>query len=110
MSQEQPVIYCVQSWYHPSKGQPYLDWLEGKHMAEVLAEPGILTARRVMLDQTDENGWWSCLLIYEMENRAALDAYLKSPARDRFWEELEAFGDIHYSNRFWGDVDVSLSK
>ncbi|MEQ8664314.1 MAG: DUF4286 family protein [Rhodospirillales bacterium] len=105
-----PVVYCVQSWFHPTDGGPYLKWLEDKHMAEVLAEPGMLQARRVVLDQTDENGWWCCLLIYDLENRGALDAYLESPARDKFWSELEAFGNIHYSERFWGEVDFRIFK
>ena len=105
-----PVVYCVQSWFHPAKGGPYLKWLEEKHMAEVLAHPGIISARRTMLDQTDDNGWWCCLLMYEMENRSVLDSYLDSPAREVFWNELEGFGDIHYSERFWGETDLELYK
>lgn len=105
-----PVVYCVQSWFHPANGGPYLKWLEDKHMAEVLAQPGVLNARRTILDQTDENGWWCCLLTYDMANRTALDAYMKSPVREQFWTELENFSDIHYSERFWGETDFYLSK
>lgn len=105
-----PVVYCVQSWYHPTDGKPYLRWLEDKHMAEVLAEPGVLSARRVMLEQPDENGWPCCLLIYDLESRESLDAYLESPARDRFWRELKAFKAIHYSTRFWGETDINIIK
>ena len=50
-----PLIYLVGSWVDPERGQPDLDWLKHKHMAEVVAEPG-----------------------------------------------------IHYSDRFWGDLDVAL--
>ena len=103
-----PLIYLVRSWVDPERGQPYLDWLKDKHMAEVVAEPGILWARRVMLDQADDRGWRSCLLLYGFDGRAALDAYVESPARERFWHELEGFRDIHYSDRFWGDVDVAI--
>ncbi len=102
------VLYVVRSWVDPDNGQPYMDWLESKHMAEVLAEPGVQWARKALLDQADENGWQSCLLLYGFENRAALDAYMKSDARNRFWRQLEAMKDIHYSDRFWGDVDFAL--
>lgn len=78
-----PLIYVVRCWVDPERGQPDLDWLKDKHMAEVVAEPGILWARRVMLDRADDAGW-------------------------RFWRELEGFHDDHYSDRFWGDVDVAI--
>lgn len=104
------LIYVVRSWYDPENGQPYLDWLENKHMREVLQEPGIEWARRVMLDQPDEKGWPSCLLIYGFENRDALAAYMESDAREGFWKELQTMKDIHYSDRFWGDVDVRLES
>ena len=103
-----PLIYVVRSWVDPERGQPYLDWLENKHMAEVVDQPGILWARRVMLDQPDDKGWRSCLLIYGFADRAALDAYFHSPDRDRFWSEVEGFRDFHYSERYWGDVDVAI--
>lgn len=105
-----PIVYCVQSWFHPTNGGPYLKWLEEKHMADVMTHPGVQRARRTILDQTDENGWWCCLLTYDMENRAVLDAYLQSPLREQFWEELEAFGNIHYSERFWGETDFEIIK
>jgi antibiotic biosynthesis monooxygenase (ABM) superfamily enzyme len=96
------IIYMVRSWVDPELGRPYLDWLETKHMAEVCEEPGFLWARKVELDQKDSSGWDGYLLIYGLADRAALDAYLKSPARDGFWKELEAFEEIHYSERFYG--------
>ncbi|MEM7123808.1 MAG: DUF4286 family protein [Pseudomonadota bacterium] len=104
------LLYMVRSWVDPELGQPYLDWLEAKHMAEVCAEPGFLWARKVELDQTDCSGWKGYLLIYGVAGRAALDAYMKSPARDGFWRELEAFEDIHYSERFYGAMDFAAAK
>ncbi|MSO65298.1 MAG: hypothetical protein EXQ85_05795 [Alphaproteobacteria bacterium] len=103
------VIYCVRSWVDPAHGQPYLDWLETKHMREVLMQPGVRWAKRVVLDQTDANGWRGYLLMYGLTDRTALDGYLSGDARLGFWRELEAFKDIHYSERFWGDVDLTIA-
>ena len=42
----------------------YLRWLEDRHMAEVIKEPGFLWARKCRLEQTDDKGWQGYLLIY----------------------------------------------
>jgi Domain of unknown function (DUF4286) len=102
------ILYMVRSWVDPDLGQPYLDWLETKHMVEVCAEPGFLWARKVELDQKDSSGWRGFLLLYGLADRAALDAYFKSPTRDGFWKELEAFEAIHYSERFFGATDFAV--
>ena len=62
-------------------------------MAEVIREPGFLWAQRCRLEQRDEQGWLGYLLIYGLESREALERYLASPARERFWRELEPFAD-----------------
>jgi antibiotic biosynthesis monooxygenase (ABM) superfamily enzyme len=103
-----PVLYCVRVWVSPHGGERYLDWLEHKHMAEVIREPGFLWARRCRLEQTDERGWQGYLLVYGLDSRAALEAYLQSPARERFWRELEPFDAVHRAERFWGTVDFTV--
>ena len=105
-----PVLYMVRAWVSPNGGERYLRWLESKHMAEVIKEPGFLWARKCRLDQTDDKGWQGYLLIYGLASRAALDAYMKSPARERFWKELEPLNDVHYAERFYGAVDFELDK
>lgn len=105
-----PVFYMVRSWVSPDGGQDYITWLETKHMADILAQPGVMWARKVDLDQADEKHWGSVLLVYGFESRDALNAYLASPARKSFWVELEEFNDVHRSERFWGDVDFSLDR
>lgn len=105
-----PFLYMVRVWVSPEGGQRYLDWLEKKHMAEVIAEPGFLWARRCRLDQGDERGWHGYLLIYALESRAALEAYLASSARERFWRELVPFDDVHRAERFHGAIDFALDK
>jgi antibiotic biosynthesis monooxygenase (ABM) superfamily enzyme len=104
------ILYMVRSWVDPDLGQPYLDWLEAKHIVEVCAEPGFLWARKVKLDQRDSSGWHGYLLLYGLADRAALDAYMKSPARDGFWKELEAFEAIHYSERFYGSSHFAVTR
>lgn len=104
------TLYLVRAWVSPNGGDRYLKWLENKHMAEVIKEPGFLWARKYRLDQTDDKGWQGYLLVYGLESRDALDAYLKSPARERFWKELEPLNDVHHAERFYGSVDFEISK
>jgi antibiotic biosynthesis monooxygenase (ABM) superfamily enzyme len=104
------VLYMVRAWVAPDGGEGYLRWLEEKHMAEVIKEPGFLWARRCRLEQADEKGWQGYLLIYGLASRAALDAYLASPARARFWKELEPFNTVHRAERFYGSIDFELEK
>ena len=103
-----PVLYMVRVWVRPDGGRAYLDWLERTHMAEVIREPGFLWARKCRLAQGDERGWAGYLLIYGLDSQAALDAYLNSPARERFWKELEPFAAVHRAERFWGTVDFCV--
>lgn len=103
-----PILYLVKAWVSPDGGQRYLRWLEEKHMAEVIREPGFLWAKRVRLEQTDERGWAGYLLVYGLESRDALERYLHGPARERFWRELEPLNDVHRAERFWGTVDLRL--
>src|SRR5437867_7917935 len=102
------VLYLVRAWVSPDGGERYLRWLEEKHMADVLREPGFLWARRCRLEQTDERGWQGYLLVYGLSSRTALDAYLRSPARARSWKELEPFDTVHRAERFWGTVDLAF--
>ena len=36
------------------------------------------------------------------------ERYLASPARERFWRELEPLGDVQRAERFYGTVDLRL--
>jgi hypothetical protein len=103
------VLYMVKAWVSPDGGERWLRWLEEKHMAEVIREPGFLWAKRCRLEQTDEHGWTGWLLIYGLESRAALEGYLRSAARERFWRELEPLNDVHRAERFYGTIDFALS-
>lgn len=104
-----PVLYMVKAWVSPDGGDRWLRWLEEKHMAEVIREPGFLWAKRCRLEQTDERGWSGWLLVYGLASRAALEQYLHSPARERFWRELEPLNAVHRAERFYGTVDFALT-
>jgi len=105
-----PVLYMVKVWVSPDGGERYLEFLERKHMAEVIREPGFLWAKRCRLEQTDDKGWHGYLLVYGLESRAALEQYLVSPARQRFWKELEPLDDVHRAERFYGTIDFALAN
>ncbi len=88
-----PVLYMVKAWVSPDGGERYL---------------GFLWAQRCRLEQRDEQGWLGYLLIYGLESREALERYLASPARERFWRELAPLGDVQRAERFYGTVDLRL--
>ncbi len=102
------MLYMVRSWVDPDHGAPYLQWLESKHMAEVVAEPGIEWAWKIALNQTDDKGWNGYLLVYGVESTDALERYLNSAARERFWQELKPYETIHTSERFYGAIDFAI--
>ena len=35
-----PFVYVVKFWLHPDGAAAILHWLDSKHMAEVVAQPG----------------------------------------------------------------------
>src|SRR5207248_2822722 len=103
-----PVLYMVKAWVSPDGDERYLRWLEEKHMAEVIREPGFLWTQRCRLEQRDEQGLLVYLIFYGLESHEALERYLASPARERFWRELEPLGDVQRAERFYGTVDLRL--
>lgn len=104
------TLYMVKNCVDPANGQRFLDWMETKHMPDVLALPGVLWGRKVALEQKDDRGWDCHLLIYGYKSRAALDAYLESDARKGFWKELKEFDDVHSGERFFGTIDFSVGE
>src|SRR5690348_16961962 len=103
------VLYMVRVWIDPENGAGYLEYLETRHMAQVIQEPGFLWARKCRLEESDGQGWPGFLLVYGLDSQEALRAYLVSPARDRFWKELAAFADVQHAERFYGSVDFALN-
>ena len=86
-----PYFHIVRFWTAPAAEVPVLEWLDGKHAAELVARPDHLSAQRIRLDETDALGWHAFYALYGLESKAALDAYLKNPVRERFAREQAPF-------------------
>ncbi|RMF15577.1 MAG: DUF4286 family protein [Alphaproteobacteria bacterium] len=99
------VVYAVLVWVDPVAGRDYLAWLEDGHVREVAAFPGIRWARRVRLEQRDDDGWLGILVIYGFEDRAALERYRNSDLIRSFAPVYRRFGGTFRVTRFFGPVE-----
>ncbi len=103
-----PFVYVVRFWLHPDGAATILHWLDSKHMAEVVAQPGFRSLRRGRLDQDSEDGWHAYMMIYGLESREALQRYFDSPAPKRYAEERKPFEHHLRTDRAWGAIDFSI--
>lgn len=103
-----PYLYVVKFWVHPDSLKAVMDWLDSRHMAEVVAQPGFLFVRRVRLEQAAADGWSAHMMIYGLESRAALQRYYDSPAPARFAEERKPFEHHLRMERVFGAVDARI--
>lgn len=106
---EEPlVLYCGVFSVAPKSHQALFNWLDGKHFAEVISQPGFLWMRCVHLDECDENGWERYMMIYGQVDREALEDYFNSPVRERFLREREPFVKDLRMETFFGAVEFAL--
>jgi hypothetical protein len=103
-----PFLYVVRFWVHPDSATAMLQWLDSKHMADVIAEPGFLWMRRVRLDRDADDGWLAYMMVYGLESREALQRYFDGPAPPRFAIERKPFDHHLRMERVWGAVDYRL--
>ena len=103
-----PFVYVVRFWLHPDGAAAILHWLDSKHMAEVVAQPGFRSLRRVRFDQDSEDGWHAYMMIYGLESREALQRYFDSPAPQRYAQERKPFEQHLRTDRAWGAIDFSI--
>ena len=89
---EEKTVYIVQFWTRPEGGNRVIDWLNDKHLADVVAEPGFLWARMFSLEQTSEDGWPAYMMMYGLESREALEKYLTGDSPVRYATEREELG------------------
>jgi hypothetical protein len=75
-----PFVYVVKFWVHPDGAGAIMHWLDSKHSAEVVAQPGFRWLRRVKLDEKAADNWDAYMMIYGLESREALMRYFESPA------------------------------
>ena len=88
-----PHYLIVRFWVAPEAEERVLAWLEN-HVVEVVAQPGFLSARCIRLDETDSLGWRAFYAVYGVESKAALNAYLENPVRQRFAREQIPFASV----------------
>lgn len=82
-----PYYHVLRFWTAPQAEQPALAWTDGKHAPELVTRPDHLWAKRIRLAETDSLGWRAFSIVYGMSSKAALDAYIKDPVRQRYGEE-----------------------
>jgi hypothetical protein len=110
LDDEAPMLYCAQLSVSPKGHQRFFEWLDGGHIAEVIAQPGFLWARRIHLNGPDEEGWERYMMIYGQASRKTLEEYFNNPIRERFSRERESFvKDLRLEN-FYGAVELALNK
>lgn len=103
-----PYLYIVKFWVHPDSLETVMNWLDGCHMGEVVAQPGFLFVRRVKLEQNSPDGWSAHMMIYGLESRAALQDYFNSAAPTKFAQERKPFEHHLRMERDFGAVDARI--
>jgi hypothetical protein len=99
----------VRFWIAPQAEARVLAWLEGGHVAEVLAQPGFRWCRRLKTEARE--GWPGYAMIYGIESRAAFEAYNGNPALlAKFAREREPFAGQLKIERFFGEVDYAAGQ
>jgi hypothetical protein len=102
-----PYFHIVRFWTAPAAEARVLEWLDGKHAAELVARPDHLWAQRIRLDETDSLGWRAFYALYGIASAAALDAYLEDPVRERFAREQAPFAGAMRVERSRGAAEFA---
>ena len=103
-----PYVYVVKFWISPQGAETILRWLDGKHTAEVVAQPGFQSVRRVKLEENSADGWQAYMMIYGLESREALMRYFESDAPKRYAEERKPFEQHLRTERSFGEIDFKI--
>jgi antibiotic biosynthesis monooxygenase (ABM) superfamily enzyme len=101
---EADVLYVVRFWVEGEATERILNWLRSKHLAEVLAEPGFLSAELCDLQERDDAGWKAYFILYRLSSVETFKAYMKSDAKNRFNREQAEYADILRAERLVGFV------
>jgi antibiotic biosynthesis monooxygenase (ABM) superfamily enzyme len=110
LDDEAPVLYCGRFSVAPKSHQQLFEWLDGKHIKEVISQPGFLWARRVHLEGCDEDGWERYIIIYGLASREILEEYFNNPIRERFFRERDPFTKDLRTENFFGTAEFALDK
>lgn len=98
------ILYAVKVWVDPTKGQVYINWLNGGHVAEVASVPGVMWARLVELEDRADDGWLGFMALYAFESRQALEEYQKSDLFRSFAPVYKQFDGVFRVERVVGKV------
>lgn len=101
-------FYVVKFWVDPKGAATVLQWLDGMHMADVVAQPGFKFVRRLRLDQDADDGWHGYMMIYGLDSRESLLAYFDSDAPKRYAVERKPFEQYLRMERNFGALDFSI--
>jgi hypothetical protein len=110
LDDDAPVLYFGRFSVAPKSHQRVFEWLDNKHIAEVINQPGFLWARRVRLDGCDEDGWKRYMMIYGQTSREMLEEYFNNPIRERFSRERKLFVKDLRGENFFGTVELAIDK
>lgn len=77
------VLWLVLTNPAPGKEAAYNEWYDGRHVADTLAIPGFLSARRYKVTSIDgpADARWSYLALYEIEADRAAESLAEAAAR-----------------------------
>jgi quinol monooxygenase YgiN len=87
------AAYIVEIEVDPAAEAPWFRWEIDEHIPEVLAEPGFLDATFYRIDGPGD--WPLYQVLYRLESREALDAYLSGEAVQRLRKEAMAMRQRH---------------
>lgn len=106
---EPGYVYVVRFWVAPTALKDVMDWLDGGHMQEVVAQPGFLWCRRLDLGERDEQGWQAYAMVYGLASTEAFDAYVADKElAARFAAQRAPFADALRIARFSGPVTARV--
>lgn len=95
MPHPRTILYLLTIEVSPDAEADWAPWHRGEHMRQVLLCPGFRTGVRWRDEVSAPDGWARYLVLYEVESRAALEAYFRGPEVARLRADHEArFGAV----------------
>ena len=90
------TVYLVKAEVAPEAERAWDEWNTRQHIPEVLAEAGFVRATKYRLEgDAAADGWIAYWVLYEVESREALEAYLTGEAVGRLRKDHSArFGSV----------------
>ena len=93
------IIYAVKVEIDPVDEYTWDEWNTRLHIPDILAQPGFIRATKYKID-TREGEWSQYLILYEVDSRESLDAYLNGEAVVRLRaDHYSRFGSSSHLSR-----------